>query len=790
MWKLTVFYTSFLLFFSINLFAQKVTVHGTISDAENGEALIGATIIDKETGTGVVTNNYGFYSLTLPKGKTTLLFSYVGYKTIEKPFDLTEDKHLNLELEVDNEMIEEVVITSEAKNQNVTSTKISVQKMDARQIEKVPVMFGEADVIKAIKLLPGVATTSETSSNISVRGGAFDQNLILLDEATVYSASHMGGIFSVFNNDAVNSVEFYKGSFPAQYGGRLSSVMDVRMKEGSTKNFSAKGAVGLMSSKLTLEVPVIDDKLGVLISGRRTYFDLLGKLANTMTDKEVGFPYYFYDLNAKVNYKVNENNRIYLSGYFGRDVVNMSINDNSDYVFEWGNYTGTLRWNSILTKRLFMNVSFVTSKYDFLIDSKDYIGEDRDEYSFTWKSFMKDYSGKIDFGYFLNTNNTLKFGVMCTYHDFSTGEVESIEDTTQYNFSIPKFYAVEGAAYISNKQKISDGFNAEYGLRFGYINNIGPGIKNTIEKTGDDYEVVSKDTIAKYESYNYDYAIEPRVALTYAFNDKNSVKLGYAYAKQFIMVASNSFAGTPIDVYIPVTNNIDPQYAHQVSCGYFRNFFDNALETSLELYYKPMYNQVEFRPFSTPYLNEDMEEDFRFGKATSYGAEVYISKPKGKLNGWISYTYSHTMKKIEDYWDDDWYPSAYDMPHNFAIVANYDLSRLLEVSANWVYQSGKPFDAPVARGEYEGVILPVYPDEKNQSRLPAYHRLDLSVNLWIFPMMENAIMHLNLSVYNVYNRSNANTVFFQPDDDDPYTTRAYKYSLFSRFPTLAILFEF
>ena len=768
---------------NVNLSAQKATVHGTISDAENGEALIGATVLDKATGTGVVTNNYGFFSLALPQGKHTLIISYVGFGTKEMPIQLNSDQQLNVELEAGKELIEEVVITAEGKNQNVTSTRMSVQKMDAKQIEQVPVLFGEADVMKAIKLLPGVATTSETSSNISVRGGAFDQNLILLDEATIYSASHMGGLFSVFNNDAINSVEFYKGSFPAQYGSRLSSVIDIRMKEGSTKNFHAKGNIGLISTKATLEIPIIKDKLGVLISGRRTYFDLLAKLANAFSDDETNIPYYFYDLNAKINYKINDNNRVFLSGYFGRDVFDISLNESSRTQFEWGNYTGTIRWNSILSKKLFMNATLITSKYDFLIDN-DMVIEDDVEMKFKWTAFMKDYSAKLDYGYFLNANNTVKFGGVLTYHDFSTGKVKGKNDTTNFDFQIPKYYALEYAAYVSNKQKITSSFFAEYGLRFSFFNNIGPGADNVVEN----YEVTETNIPKKFKTYNFDYGIEPRLSLTYIFNDKNSVKAGYARTKQYVLIASNSFGGTPIDVWIPVTNNIDPQYADQVTVGYFRNFFNNQLEASAELYYKSMQNQVEFRAFSQPFLNDELEEDLRFGMAESYGLEAYLSKPQGKINGWISYTYSFTHKIVKDYWTSSWFPSAYDMPHNFAIVTNYMINDRINVSANWVFQSGKPFDSPICRFNYENVILPGYGD-KFQSRYPAYHRLDVSCNIQIF-RKSKIRQDLNVSVYNAYNQKNSNIIYFEVDKDKPYVTHAYRFSLLPRIVTFAYLFEF
>ncbi|MCG8701632.1 MAG: TonB-dependent receptor [Bacteroidales bacterium] len=773
-----------LLFLSIAAWSQKFTVHGTIRDSKNGEALIGSTVFVKGTSNGVISNSYGFYSLTLPKGEYEIVYSYIGFQSVVKNITLNSDQMMDIRLESATEQIEAVVVTSEKKNANVTSARIGVQKMDATTIERIPVMFGEADVIKAIKLLPGVATTSESSSNISVRGGGRDQNLILLDDANVYGASHMGGMFSVFNNDAVRSVDFYKGYMPAKYGGRLSSVIDIRTNEGSTNKFQGKGSIGLLSSKVLLEVPVIKDRMGISVSGRRTYFDLLAKLYDKSSKQDVELPYYFYDLNTKVNYKLNDKHRLYLSGYFGRDELKQDIDADNKSEFGWGNYTATVRWNYIINKKLFMNLTALTSNYDYKISSDQRYGIEKKEQSFNWNAFMKDYSAKLDFGYFLNNNNTVEFGAIATYHDFNVAQVKGRMDTVKFEFRIPKYYALDYAVYLSNKQKLGSKTELEYGVRGTMFQNIGPGTEYVLNN----YHIDSTIEHKKNKIYNTYYGIEPRFSASYAFNDKHSVKLGYGMTRQYLIVASNSIGGTPIDVWMPATKNIKPQTAQQVSLGYFRNFLDNKIETSVEVYYKHMDNQIEFREFSQPYLNQDIAEDFRFGIGRSYGTELYLSKPTGKLNGWISYTFSISERKTKDFWEEGWYPSPYDATHNLSIVGNYEITPRIILSANWIYATGKPFDAPAARWEQGGMILQQF-NGKNGSRFPAYHRLDAGIQ---FKNKTSGRFksYWDISVYNCYNRKNANSIYFTTDDNDSYRTTANRFSLFPIFPSIAYTLEF
>lgn len=773
-----------LLIITQNINSQPYTIHGYLRDRSNGEALIGANVYIKGTTKGVFSNAYGFYSFTLPAGKYTFIYSYIGYDDIEKDITLTGDIVMNIELQPHPKTIEEVVITAKGKNENITSSKMSTQKLDGTTIEKVPVLFGEADVIKTLKLLPGVVGTSEVGSNISVRGGARDQNMLLLDEATVYNASHLLGLFSVFNNDAIKSVELYKGIMPAQYGGRISSLIDIRMKEGNMKEFAGAGSVGLLTSRLTLETPIIKDKASLLVSGRRTYIDLLMKGLNALAPGQIpDIPVHFYDFNAKSNLIINDNNRLYLSGYFGRDVYKFEVGKNGRMSNSWGNYTGTMRWNHVFSKRLFSNFTFLASNYDYNIEVKNTYSKEEKTIAFDWLAYLNDYSMKADFGYFLNPENTFRFGVVSTYHKFNVGEVSVQNDTFRYSFQIPKYNCIEWAGYISNEQKIGN-LTLDYGLRGTILQNIGEGKVYELE----DYSIVDTLHYGKGETYNVYWGLEPRISLSYTIDERHSVKLGYAHTMQYVHVASNSEAGNPLEVWMPVGPNVKPQFADQVSIGYFRNFLDNVVRTSIETYYKYMQNQIEFKEFSEPYLNEFIDEEFRFGVGRAYGLELMIEKPEGRLSGWISYTLSRSERKIKDIQEKGWYLSPFDITHNTAIVGMYDATRRLSISANWIYLTGRPFSAPVARWEYGDMILPFY-GGRNKSRYPSTHRLDLSVVLKNKPK-KRYTSSWTFAVYNFYNQRNPNVIYFDNEEDTHYNTQAYKISLLPRIISVSYNFNF
>ncbi len=768
------------------LYAQRRTISGTIRDHKNGEVLIGANVMVKSLSVGVATNMYGFYSLSLDPGKYTLQYTYVGYVTYEKEIDLATNVTFNIEIEEESQEIKEVVILSKKKNDNIESVKMSNMALSSKVIGKIPAMMGEVDVIKALTLMPGVKQTGESSSGLSIRGGTRDQNLILLDEATVYNASHLGGMFSVFNNDAIKSVEVYKGNIPAQYGGRLSSLIDIRMKDGNNKKVSGSGGIGTISSRLTLEAPIVKDKSSIMISGRRTYIDAIMKLLHKMNDTIPELPYNFYDLNIKANYTINDKHRIYVSGYMGRDAFKMNASNDTKSTMSWGNYTTTFRWNYTINSKLFANFTLLSSEYSYNVNNQFTFGEKnkKKKVNFEWDANLRDYSAKADFGWYVDPNNTVKFGVQSIYHEFNTAEVKGNFDTMKFDYKIPVYYASENAAFISNEQKIGDLLSLGYGIRLSTNSNIG---KSTIYKYNN-YEV--NDTI-KYGNGNFFktyIGLEPRLAARVKITDNSSVKASYSRTRQYLQIASNSVSGTPLDIWIPSGPNIKPQLADQYSIGYFHNFFDDQLRTSVEIYYKDMYNQIDFKEFAQPYLNEQIEGLLRFGEGRAYGAEFFIEKPEGDFTGWISYTYSHSERKINDIQEKDWFNSPYDIPHDLSIVAMYQVAPRLSVSANWVYRTGLPFVAPSQRWEYGNIIIPQF-TKRNNDRMPDYHRLDVGIEYKNKPKTYYQ-SSWTLSVYNAYNQRNSNSIYFIQDEENPQKTKAMSIAMFKIIPTITWNFKF
>ena len=778
-----------ILFIPLLLEGQEKTISGYVKDETNGEVLIGANIYIKGEQIGTSTNAYGFYSLTLDPGDYTLVYTYLGYSTKEIAVSLQSNKITDVNLSPRSQEIEKVVVKSALSNENVVSTNMSIEKLNSKTIEKIPVLMGEVDMIKSLQLLPGVKSTGGMSSGMSVRGGARDQNLMILDEATVYNASHLGGIFSVFNNDAIKNVELYKGRIPAKYGGRLSSLIDIRMKDGNMKKFSANGGIGLISSRLTLEGPIVKDKGSFIVSGRRTYMDAVIKLAKETTGSDLitEFPFHFYDLNAKANYNIDPDNRLFLSGYFGRDVFSYSVDSQNESGFNWGNYTGTLRWNHLFNRKLFSNFTLIASNYDYLLDNKLTVGREKRTYAFQYDAYVKDYSLKADFGYYLNQNNTLKFGLHSTYHDFNVGKVDGRQDTMTFKFEQPTLYSLESGVFVSNKQKVNEKLTVDYGIRFSLFQNIGDA---NVAVLDDNYNVVGEKKYEKGEIYNTYQGFEPRIGMTYLFSAKNSIKASYSRTRQNLLIASNSNTGTPLDIWISANPNIKPQIGNIYGAGYFRNLLDNTIETSLEVYFKDMKNQVAFKEFAQPQFNPNLEEDLRFGKGRAYGVELMIKRSEGRLSGWISYSWSRSERKINDIQEKDWYPSPYDRPHDLSVVAMYDLTRRISISANWTYKTGRPVNAPVERYEYGNLILPQYPG-RNQDRMPDYHRLDIGVTLkgkdkpdklingeWVF------------SIYNAYAHKNADALYFEQDSDNFYETHAMRTTYFTIFPSVTYNFKF
>lgn len=756
--------------------AGKYSVSGYIKDASNGEELIGATIVIKDLNIGTSTNVYGYYSIALNPGNYTILYSFIGYKPVKKRVELKQNTTISVELEEETLMLQEVVVSSERPNANVTRTEMSVARLDIKTIRRMPALMGEVDVIKAIQMLPGVQSTSEGSSGFSVRGGAADHNLILLDEATVYNASHLMGFFSVFNNDAIRDVKLYKGDIPASSGGRLASLLDVRMKEGNSKTVAGTGGVGTISSRFTLEGPIMSENTTFIASGRRTYADLF--LLFSSDENLRSSQLFFYDLNLKINHRLDDNNRFFLSGYSGRDIFR-----NQFAGFGFGNQTLTFRWNHLFNPKLFLNTSLIYSRYEYYLG-----GGGNEPNSFIWLSDMDDYSVKLDFNYFLNSSNTLRFGVQSTYHAISPGRAKGVGDQAIFGkIEMPENHSLEHGIYAQNEQSIGSMLTLKYGLRLSAIQNMGPA---KVFEFDDEFEAVGSREYGKREIFNTYANLEPRLGLTFAFNQRQSVKASYSRTVQYLQQASNSVAGTPLDIWFSASPNVKPQLSDQWAVGYFQNFLNNALETSLEVYYKTIDNVVDFKEFANMLLNDKLEGELRVGTAEAYGFEALAQYGKGKLNGWVSYTYSRTTRTIEGINDNKPYPAPFDKPHDFSIVANYEVSPKLTLSANWVYSTGSPATFPAGKYEIMGTTIPLY-TQRNSYRYPDYHRLDIAITYR--PKANTARKwqgEWNLSIYNAYNRKNAWTINFVNDKDNPNITYAEKTYLFPILPAITYNFKF
>lgn len=762
--------------FPANAQSKKITISGTITDLNNGEDLIGVNIYVPELNIGTATNNYGFYSLTLPEGKYKIEATYTGYEPLDTLLTLTGNKTLNIRLRESSNMLNEVVISSERKNINITRIEMSVEKLTAQTIKRIPAMMGEVDVIKAFQLLPGVQSVSEGSSSFSVRGGGHDQNLILLDEATVYSASHLMGFFSVFNNDVLKDVQLFKGDIPAVYGGRLSSLMDVRTKDGNNQRFSGTGGIGTISSRLMLEGPIFTDKVSFVVAARRTYADVFLPLAGNENIRDARL--YFYDVNAKINYRINQNNRIFLSAYLGRDhFAQPSLAE-----MNFGNKTITARWNHIFSPKLFSNFTFVGSYYDY------YMGTDLNEtIAQDWKSDLQDMGGKMDFSYHINPQNTLKFGYDFTHHTFSPGKGGGTSGSTVINtFDFPQKYAMDHAIYVSNETTLFEKLTLRYGLRYSIFQNIGNGEKEYIL---DNYAVVDSAYYKRAKVYNTQSRLEPRVGINYVINDENSVKASYSRTAQYIQLASNSAAGSPFDLWFQASENVKPQMCDQFAVGYFRNFAKDMFESSIEIYYKNFTNVVDFKDRASLLANPYIEKELRFGTGRAFGAEFLFRKNTGKLTGWISYTYARSFRKIDEVNNGEWYRSPNDRPHNISIVANYDITPKWNIGANWVYSTGMPVTYPTGKFEIDGVYIPIY-SKRNEYRYPDYHRLDVSVTWKISDPKKRFQHELNFSMYNAYGRKNPWTIYFRQEEENPDVTYAEMLYLFSFVPSLTWNFSF
>ena len=768
---------------------ENFTISGYITDYESGETLIGATALVKELGNGAVSNEYGFYSISVPEGSYTLEFSYIGFGNIIKSVSLSANYKLDVELgEMKNELAE-VVVTAKEEDSNVREVSMSVNKLDITTIKSMPTLLGEVEIIRSLQLLPGVNSVGEGATGFNVRGGSIDQNLILLDEAPVYNSSHLFGFFSVFNPDAVKDVKLYKGGIPSRYGGRLSSILDVRMKEGNKKKLNINGGVGFIFSRLSVEAPIIKDKSSLIVAARRSYIDVLAKpfLSESLNGSELNF----YDLTLKTNYDINDKNRLFISGYFGRD--NFGFGDQAG--FNWGNKTGTIRWNHLFSERLFSNLTFYFSDYDYQIK----FGNDSQN-KFDWNASIQNIGVKPEFSFFLKPGNLLKFGGQSILYTFDPGNAVGVSEGEERDFSLPQKYAMENAVYVENEIDITTTIKANYGLRLSSFTYLGKGTAYEYADgiPGERRYATSATEYDDWESIKTYYNFEPRLSLQMQLSSNNSIKASYNRTTQYIHLVSNTTAATPVDVWTPSTNNIRPSTADQVAFGYFQNLNDNTYELSAEVYYKTMNNLVDYIDGADLLLNQFIEGDLIEGEGRAYGIELMAKKTKGKFNGWLSYTLARTERQTPGINGGEWYASRFDQLHNLSLTGFYEINDRWTTSANFAFNTGSPTTFPTTRYTIQGFVVPHNAnEERNNVRLPNYHRLDLSITRkgkikegkrwtgdWVF------------SVYNVYNRKNAFSIFFAQEDGripigSSVNTDAYRLSVIGSFiPSVSYNFKF
>lgn len=783
------FLTLFLFAFQQVSYSQNYTISGYIVDASNGETLIGAEVYLENTTLGTTTNVYGFYSLTVPSQDYNVIARYLGYKDYIIPVSLTANRTIDIELEFASNTLDEVVITAEEKDQNVRDVQMSVNKLDIQTIAKIPTLLGETEVLRSIQLLPGVTSVGEGAAGFNVRGGSIDQNLVLLDESPVYNSSHLFGFFSVFNPDAIKDVKLYKGGIPARYGGRLSSILDVRMKEGNNKQLEVNGGIGTIFSRLSVEAPIVKDKSSFIIAGRRSYIDVLA--GPFLPEEQKGTVLNFYDLTMKTNYKFSDKDQIFLSGYFGRD--NFGFGD--DAGFNWGNKTATLRWNHLFSEKLFANLTAYYSNYDYEIN----FGSSSND-KFNWTANIINRSLKPEFAYYLNPNSVIRFGGQAIFYDFFPANAEAIANGTTIEISLAEQNAIESNIFVEHEVGFWDRFKMNYGLRLSHFNYQGG--RNAYyygeSDPGEEKPLIGEEYFESGSSIKTYANLEPRFSLNVDLENNSSLKASYNRTAQYIHLLSNTTASTPVDIWTPSTNNIKPQMADQVALGYFKNLDDNNIELSTEIYYKKMNNLIDYIDGADLILNEYVEGQTSFGVGRAYGLETQLQKKNGKLSGWISYTLARTERKVAGINANEWYPSRYDQTHNVSVIGFYQLSKRLTLSANFTFISGTPATFATSRYTQQGIIIPnIDSDARNNVRIPNYHRLDLSLTIdpkdrpnrkwkgqWVF------------GVYNAYARKNAFSIYFGQDDVRPVldglvNTNATRLSVIGSFiPSISYNFKF
>jgi len=771
--SLFLFFIAIMSCYQVVLGQQSFTVSGTIKDRNSGETLIGASVrLIGDQKTGAVSNSYGFYSLQATPGDYLLVADYAGYISDSLEVHLDHDLNSDIGLNAQSGVLDEVKVQA-AKTGQLRKPLMGVEKLSVKEIENVPVIFGEKDVLKTLQLLPGIKSAGEGSSGFFVRGGSADQNLIQLDEATIYNASHLLGFFSAFNSDAIKDLTLYKGAAPAQYGGRLSSVVDVNMKDGNNQDFHANGGIGLISSRLSLEGPVVKDKGSFIVSGRRSYADLFLKLSNDSSINRNTL--YFYDLNAKANYRFNDNNRLFLSGYFGKDKIIL----NNEFGIDYGNTTLTARWNHLFSGKLFSNTSFIYSDYNYNVKVTSGATD------LLVKSKISDLTFKEDLEYHISGRYILRLGGSGIYHRINPGVIDASATSSYNSQHLQNKYSLESAIYIANEYTASERLKLNYGLRLTAYQALGPGEFYNYDNAGNIKDSTHYNWHEVVKNY---FNLAPRFSASYTVNRLSSIKVSYARNIQHLHLLSNSASTNPTDLWIGSSQNVKPEIADQVAVGYYRDFGKGQFEFSSELYYKLLWNQIDYKDGAELRANEQVESQLLFGKGRAYGLELFLKKKYGRLTGWISYTLSRSERRIAGINDFRWYSAKQDQTHNIAIVGIYKLNNKWTLSGNWVYNTGNAVTFPSGKYGINGQTV-FYYTERNAYRMPAYHRLDLSATIegkktkkwsgsWTF------------SLYNVYGRDNAYSITFENDPGDPSRTRAVQTSLFRWVPAVTYNFNF
>lgn len=786
-------YLQFLLIIAITATSysqEKVTLSGNVSDAKNNETLIGVSVVIPILKIGTFTNEYGFYSLTIPKGTYEIEISSIGYETQTITINLEENTKQNISLSESTQQLDEIVITDNPYKTNIRKPEMSVNKIAISTIKQMPVVLGEVDILKSITTLPGVTNAGEGQSGFNVRGGAADQNLILLDEATVYNSSHLFGFFSVFNADAIKDLKLYKGGIPARFGGRAASVLDIYQKEGNSNNFNLSGGIGLISSRIMAEGPIVKEKGSFLVAGRSSYAHLFLKLSNNDNSA------YFYDLNTKLSYKLSENNNLYLSGYFGRDVFSL----NNSFVNTYGNTVVNLRWNHLFNDKLFSNLSMIYSDY--------YYGLTLDFVGFNWDSGIKNYNLKYDFKHYVNNKTKLFYGVNAIYYDFNPGKIEPTNSSSGINpDQLDKKYAFEPAVYLDFEQQLSDKLSINYGVRYSLFYRLGNQEINTYANNqavvfNTEQQIYEKATPIGTINYGKNETIadfnnlEPRFSVAYLLDDNQSIKMSYNRMTQYLHLISNTQSPTPLDVWAPSDNYLKPQILDQLAIGYFKELNNGKYTLEVESFYKKIKNRLDYIDGANLIANNAIEQVVLNGKARAYGLEILFRKNEGKLNGWISYTLSRSEQQTpgrnsseSGINNGEWYKTGWDKLHNLSITGMYKLNEKWSFSSIFSLQSGQPVTYPNGQYEYQGITIPSY-GLRNENRLPTYHRLDVSATLnptknknrnwqgeWVF------------GIYNLYSRKNAASISFRQNQDSG-NNEAIRLSIFGIVPSVTYNFKF